>query len=1073
MENIIKYSRPKNYQGRYNIQATTVSVSSDGGGGDGGGYNINWDEIENYINNNQLWKNSHAATSLVPRNSQNDARGDYSVAIGDNTLTYHRGELSIGHFNKSTSGTTTYFTIGNGTSNANRSNLFEVNATKTTCYNPFSANTISAQTGNFTNLKSPNLSANTITAEDASITNLSAITSNLSAATIGELEAEEATIDSLSATSFSADTGQINTLEVSGLTASGITTQYLTVTKSAHFFELIIDKIKAAGGSILLTPADGFRVDRVGNNSDGSRTLYFRSNNGERAIKNMWQVNDQAICQSFNQARVGQTQNVRNKYYWALVTATGTTTIENEEYHYITISGTIKEGTLQCEIGDEIAMLGHRGTDKTRQSAIFISAYSSYIDTGVTAPCIVQYENVNSFNLTAANRKNVISHNLVSFTGDFTTTAGDNVANYLSQLNVTVDGINTRVGTLEQKIDFETQATVDATSLDPTKCYPVTISFGNSNDPKQIRCAVSRTLIDTYGVPNYSTHQRGFVLDLDWTTRASGWGTNWVERRWYEGDRTRFIQEFEVHYTDNTDKVVGSIGQVTEASIEVVYVRGGSKYDILTSFKDATITLHPTGYIWENQEYSVRDERPVINYTDLVVPVKDRMGRSEIKQTADNIQLNVYNELNNKTGIDVSNGTITLDADNTTIVGNLNITDTDNGITVFDPDGVGRVYLQPDSINDRQDNVFGGKFNYFTTSKSSTGNTTYYTELNTITITTLQADNCLEIGESTITIYSVDSSNRIYYPSNNILGDEDPIELKIQIYKDSTLLKTYDNLKVKYLSDGFYRFENRIKYTTTESGTYGVKFYILSNHDSIPTNRTVHANVNTKAQWSLKTETYLGQNGLYAHSAPNKYFWVNEESLELRNEGSGIRFGVNNRGKGFDTIVGFGGTLPNAKPLWLPFHNYTPVFSPSDSARPYKYGNITNINATKYYYQIDPVNDYGMCLVEQPALDSNSNKQDTWILLPPENWKDEEDNTYNLPIGYTVTIINNTLDTNKVNCGVAPSTDYHRGVIIKEDRGIKYSIPLDETTSEPWQQVSLYTFIYVGTYGNVMYWRIK
>ena len=42
-----------------------------------------------------------------------------------------------------------------------------------------------------------------------------------------------------------------------------IVTKNLTVTGSAHFFELIIDKIKSVGGAALFTPADGFTIDRV------------------------------------------------------------------------------------------------------------------------------------------------------------------------------------------------------------------------------------------------------------------------------------------------------------------------------------------------------------------------------------------------------------------------------------------------------------------------------------------------------------------------------------------------------------------------------------------------------------------------------------------------------------------------------------------------------------------------------------------------------------------------------------------------------------------------------------------
>ena len=395
-----------------------------------------------------------------------------------------------------------------------------------------------------------------------------------------------------------------------------------------------------------------------------------------------------------------------------------------DECNWIRLSNTVRDSLKAGkspvpDVGDNLAQLGYRyqmlpdyeDTDEWyeehpdevgRASAIITSAYATPDNGGtyegktyppIKPPSFVQYGKITDFRL-FTHRLNVVSHGFNSFRGDFRTMAGDELATH-SELIQTADEIRLEVTEQIENIKFEKVETIDATSLDPSKCYPVTINFNQSNDSKQIRCAVSRTLIQTYGVPNYSTHTRGFVIDLDWTTRASGWGTNWVERRWYVGDKTRFIQEFELHYTNQTDKVVGSIGQVTEASIEVVYVRGGSKYDILTSFKDATITLHPTGYTWENEEYAIIDDRPVIDYTDLVVPVKDRMGRSEIIQTADNIQLNVYNELNIKTGIDVSNGTITLDGDKTTITGDLDI----KGLTTENVTRVTRATSIPTIIN--------------------------------------------------------------------------------------------------------------------------------------------------------------------------------------------------------------------------------------------------------------------------------------------------------------------------------------------------------------------------------------
>ena len=56
---------------------------------------------------------------------------------------------------------------------------------------------------------------------------------------------------------------------------------------------------------------------------------------------------------------------------------------------------------------------------------------------------------------------------------------------------------------------------------------------------------------------------------------------------------------------------------------------------------------------------------------------------SEITQLAERITLNVYNELNEKTGINIEDGTITLDAANTRITGGLNLYDDEGGITIF------------------------------------------------------------------------------------------------------------------------------------------------------------------------------------------------------------------------------------------------------------------------------------------------------------------------------------------------------------------------------------------------------
>lgn len=214
-----------------------------------------------------------------------------------------------------------------------------------------------------------------------------------------------------------------------------IKTKNLEVTGSAHFFELIIDKVKAAGGAVLFTPANGFEVDIVENVTNGYK-LYWQADDGNgNQADNMWKVNDQALCMSFNQAKEGTSHNVSNKYYWSLVTAVSDTNqpvdIEGTKYHYIVISTVTKDGTVNPEVGDAISMIGYRGTDDSqRQSAIYISAYSS-LDKGLTAPLLAQYQGINDFNL-ESHRKSYFDAVGAKFVGSFEVSNGQTIEDYIN-----------------------------------------------------------------------------------------------------------------------------------------------------------------------------------------------------------------------------------------------------------------------------------------------------------------------------------------------------------------------------------------------------------------------------------------------------------------------------------------------------------------------------------------------------------------------------------------------------------------------------------------------------------------
>lgn len=215
------------------------------------------------------------------------------------------------------------------------------------------------------------------------------------------------------------------------LISANLTVDNLTVTNAAHFFKLVIDEIKAAKGQIIITPANAV-IDKV--NVEGDLyNIYFRAEDNDKKIHNMFEVGDQVVCQTFDTA-TGTSYNVQNKFYWALctsVSSTPTNELINSKLvkcHRITLDFSDKATNTNGvpEVGDEIVMLGNR-TNTLRQAAISIGAYNNpFLDTQIKAPFIIQYSGINDYNL-SSHRLNVISNGLNQFKGKFSTTTGDDI----------------------------------------------------------------------------------------------------------------------------------------------------------------------------------------------------------------------------------------------------------------------------------------------------------------------------------------------------------------------------------------------------------------------------------------------------------------------------------------------------------------------------------------------------------------------------------------------------------------------------------------------------------------------
>lgn len=1029
---------------------------------------------------------------------------------------------------------------------------------------------------------STNIDTGTIQAKNGSITTVNSTNTNT--------------------TNVNATNGDIETLITQNAEIQNLNVDVLNA-KQAHFWELVIDKMRSTNGTFILSPANA-KIEKVIENSDLKQLyqLMWRATdiNTNKAISNDFEVNDQIICMSFNQASADNNYNLNNKYYWAKVTSKGTTTAYDDlretmcDWHYITLDGTQKEwdGTLNPEVGDEICVLGNT-TDTTRQNAIILSSVNNtFLDEDLEAPSIAQYKGIKTFELKPY-RLNCLSGNENTFYGNFNVITGggttdvkdlindskSNIASIqtdslvtfiMADSNGNIDSLNAATG-LVRKIEVYLGNDLIPTSEFDTTCYvqwrdakfyPISATGNKLRDGIDINGFTVNTndiaVNWTYHISDEETNlettptdtefvayikfthngtsyekmftvpatviktEKGTDAELDklvvdsfkatvnikdkleisgtayilhikgnTTTRVADLSEYTLDAVSDAGDKFNFNKSDYFYYrNDNyitnystqskpqktyTVRLFKGLNKVDELSFNVTFDSGAIfqvKADAITSAVQSSKT-YTDGEITTVSNNVSRIEQNANEISSRVTTIEnDYVTTSELTQTANNVQINIYDELNNKTGIDVKNGQITLDADNTTIVGNLNITDTDNGLTVYDNDGVPRINLQPKKITDFTDDIEDTILSHISTFNNA--NPVSWNATSDSYSLSLKKGDTLEIRRITATMYAKNNASTVQstvYPSG---GESGIMYGTLTVTKPDNTTKTY-NLVMQGKGNGRFQ-QTKETLIADMDGTYNFVFNVYTNDTFQTTYKSLFCTFSCSFEIAEVRQTYIGTDGMFAHTGASKQVSFNEDETLLQFGANGIRWKekiVNGNAitgnREMDVAVGYNNTNPTSV-IWIPFYNYTPIFNPNNWTN----GTIINTGHTnKYYYKIDVQNDRGLCVVNYPPTNTSGRVQDAWVLLPNQVIDDGNGNVgYYLPIGYTVTIINHTfLSALKCNLYVTgDAAQKNEVVIIDSDRNYNYYCDLSGTQSSD-------TYIYMGHYTNsstglnTMYWQ--
>ena len=281
----------------------------------------------------------------------------------------------------------------------------------------------------------------------------------------------------------------------------------------------------------------------------------------------------------------------------------------------------------------------------------------------------------------------------------------------------------------------KTEIDLRAEKWDQDTYYPVTIKLP-INDT---RIEVTTELGDAK--PKWSTHEYGFSMNCVWRSNRSGWGANVVNR---------IIEVFECRFTKEIPDTTpvqyilpaGSIGQLTSSSEELIYLRGGGRYQFKIG-NNCVAVVH-------DSRYTAPDGSSVAPAASVIRPVLTNATKTEfdsqITQLKDSINLRVT-----KTDYDKNN------QDLNQSIGNLQTSYNSISGTVS-------------SLNTRLQTV--EKAGYITTSQ---GNTLY-------------ASKKLENGNELISYINQDATNTTIKAKNINLNGAISANGNIQITTDGKLI---------------------------------------------------------------------------------------------------------------------------------------------------------------------------------------------------------------------------------------------------------------------------------------------
>lgn len=486
----------------------------------------------------------------------------------------------------------------------------------------------------------------------------------------------------------------------------------------AVFESLEIKHVSHVGGENILSPAgiECYRVETVPaqiglRSSDGADLLdkdgeqltaeatdtnvyrcYFKTTDGERTIYNQFAVGDLALCREFNTMKNADGTTL-GRYYWRAVVGIGA------DYIDLSITDCLEGSDVPMK-GDTIVCLGNK-SDKARQNAVVVSSY------GVGSPSIKMYQGIKTFSLSDDNAPVIISPEGNKFTGDFVSRSGDNI----------VDIINGKAKVYTEK-----------PLAQPYKVGDLWVNATDGTYKNELLRCVSNAKTFTYqGKLNYLYNindwkpSNGYTSEIKQTSdsiKMSVYALGQPKRNYATMPQTYKTTLIKSSVQSAAAKVVGSVLTDGLYAGQKLYLSFDAKsvVNALLTAKPVTIQLRCGSLVvWAKTIQTGKGSAVATSVADEVLTVQDSwllVSTLDIMLTVESIATvtltdfrvclvpnTSYSEAQElklkRTGIDIENERILLQADTTEFVGN----DGTTRVRIFGSDGkINAEMIDADSI---------------------------------------------------------------------------------------------------------------------------------------------------------------------------------------------------------------------------------------------------------------------------------------------------------------------------------------------------------------------------------------